>query len=110
MTVQGKKFLSDILTAIEFIETFIKDTPSFEEYTRDIKTQSANERQLGIIGEAINKYDKLFPGDSLENVEKIIGLRNRIIHAYDSIDDSIIWTIVRKYLDPLKIEVISKLK
>ena len=64
MMEQAKKYLSDILRAIELIEQFTKTTGTFIDYSADLKTQSAVERQLGIIGEAVNKCDKLHP-DSL---------------------------------------------
>jgi uncharacterized protein with HEPN domain len=50
MTEQGKKYLSDILMAIELIEQFTSTTLNFNDYSNDLKTQSAVERQLGIIG------------------------------------------------------------
>lgn len=75
-----------------------------------MKTQSAVERHLGIIGEAVNKYDLLNPDDSLLNARKIVGFRNRLIHAYDAIDPSMIWAIIKQYLQPLKEEVISKVE
>lgn len=109
MTEQGKKYLSDILHSIELIEGFLSSISDYSEYTEDLKTQSAVERQLGIIGEAVNKFDKLFPDSTLENARKIIGFRNRLIHAYDAVDPSMIWAIVRKHLTPLKIEVEEKL-
>ncbi len=55
MTEKGRKYLSDILTAIDLIEDFLVDTPDFSLYQNDLKTQSAVERQLAIIGEALNK-------------------------------------------------------
>lgn len=110
MTDQGKKYLADILQAIELIESFTSDISKYDDYIADLKTQSAVERQLGIIGEAVNKFEKLFPDSTLVNARKIIGFRNRLIHAYDVVDPSIIWVILKKYLDPLKKEVISKLK
>jgi uncharacterized protein with HEPN domain len=110
MTDQGKKYLSDILQAIKLIEDFTKATVNFSDYSIDLKTQSAVERQLSIIGEAVNNFDKLIPELSLENARKIVGFRNRLIHAYDAVDPSMIWTIVKKYLPPLKEEVIEKLK
>ena len=57
MTDQRKKYLSDINSAIELIEDFVKNINSFTDYNNDIKTQSAVERQLGIIGEAVNNYE-----------------------------------------------------
>jgi uncharacterized protein with HEPN domain len=105
MTEKEKKFLSDILTAIELIETFVASTTSFSDYTKDLKTKSATERQLAIIGEAVNKFQKESNSSSLKNVNQIISLRNRLIHSYDNVDDSIIWSIVTRHLQPLKTEV-----
>jgi len=59
MTLQSNKYLDDILYAIELIETFILEISSFADYESDKKTSSAVERQLGIIGEAVNKFDKI---------------------------------------------------
>jgi uncharacterized protein with HEPN domain len=108
MTERGRKYLSDIQIAIELIESFIKDIDSFETYLKDLKTQSAVERQLGIIGEAANKFKQECPDEKIENTQQIIGFRNRIIHAYDSIDNSIIWVILKRYLTPLKEEINKK--
>jgi uncharacterized protein with HEPN domain len=109
MTDQGRKYLSDIFLAIELIESFTKGISSYENYQEDLKTQSAVERQLGIIGEAISKFEKLFPEINLDNARKIVGLRNRLIHSYDSIDSSITWAIIKNHITPLKLQV-SKLK
>lgn len=108
MTEQGKKYLSDILRAIELIEQFTLSTANYSDYSEDLKTQSAVERQLGIIGEAVNKFDKLLPDLTLENARKIVGFRNRLIHSYDAVDTSMIWAIVKKYLPPLKVEIQEK--
>jgi uncharacterized protein with HEPN domain len=110
MTEQGKKYLSDILSAVELIEQFTSSTNSYKEYIKDLKTQSAVERQLGIIGEAVNKYDKLFPESTLLNAKKIVGFRNRLIHSYDAVDASMVWAIIRNHLQPMKEEVVEKLK
>jgi uncharacterized protein with HEPN domain len=109
MTDQGNKFLSDILQAIDLIESFVLDIKDFNDYLSDIKTQSAVERQLGIIGEAVNKFEKLFPELQLSNARKIVGFRNRLIHAYDAVDPSMIWAIIKIHLEPLKEEVHSKM-
>lgn len=36
---------------------------------------------------------------------KIVGLRNRLIHGYDSVDDEILWDIVQTKLPVLKTQV-----
>lgn len=57
MTDEALKYLSDIQKAIGLIEDFSSDTLLFEDYVKDLKTQSAVERQLGIVGEALKKFD-----------------------------------------------------
>lgn len=105
MTEEGKKYLSDITRAIDLIESFTKEIDDFDEYHEDLKTQSATERQLAIIGEALNKLSKVEPDLSINYGRKIIAFRNRLVHAYDSIDNSIVWTILKKYLPELKDEI-----
>ena len=101
-----KKWLYDILQSIEEIESYFIDKPKiFENYINDIKTKRAVERDLEIIGEALNrilKKDILF---QIENSHKIIGTRNRIAHGYDSISDDLIWSIVINHIPKLKIEI-----
>lgn len=109
MTDQSKKYLFDILKAIELIEVFTFTTSDFNEYNKDIKTQSAVERQLGIIGEAVNNFDKSFPDQPLRFARKIIGFRNRLIHAYDAVDCAMVWAIIKRHIDPLKYEVNERL-
>ena len=41
----------------------------------------------------------------ISNARKIVDVRNRIIHGYDSVSDDVIWGIVIKNLPILKQEV-----
>lgn len=104
MTEQAKKYLSDILAAIELVEEFSKDTPTFQSYQADLKTKSAVERQLEILGEAVNKYSKEPTEFSLSNVPMIVSFRNRLAHNYDNVDDAIVWAVIKKHLPRLKQE------
>lgn len=110
MTDEALKYLSDISRAIDLIDSFLIDIPNFETYLEDLRTQSAVERQLGIIGEAVNRLDSLHPNKILSHSRQIVGFRNRLIHAYDSVDASIIWVVVKRHLHPLKEEVEILLK
>jgi len=110
MTEKGLKYLYDILKAIELIEEFTSSINSYNDYVSDLKTQSAVERQLGIIGEAVNKFNAIQPDLCLENSRKIVGFRNRLIHAYDAVDSSMIWAIIQRHLTQLKEEIIQKIK
>ena len=103
MKLEINKYLSDIDFAIDLIEKFVENL-EFTQYQIDIKTKSAVERQLGIIGEAVNKYRKISKTD-LSSSKEIVAFRNRIIHAYNNIEDEIVWAILKNHLPKLKEEV-----
>jgi len=107
MTDKSLKYLSDILMAIKLIEDFTKEIEDYKAYDQDRKTQSAVERQLAVIGEALNHIRKIEPAIEIENDKQIIAFRNRLIHAYDSIDNSIVWVIINRHLSILKAEIIT---
>ncbi|MDR3338924.1 MAG: DUF86 domain-containing protein [Candidatus Symbiothrix sp.] len=99
------KYLFDIRHSISLIEEFLKNTNTFAAYENDMKTQSAVERQLAIIGEAVNKLKQETNNFTLTNTKQIIDLRNSIIHSYDNIDNSIVWVIIKQHLLVLKQEI-----
>lgn len=105
MTEKSKKYLSDVLMAIDLINDFTVGISDFNLYDKDRKTQSAVERQLVIIGEALNKLRQSEPQIIIENDKQIIGFRNRLVHAYDSIDNSIVWAIINRHLEKLRLEI-----
>jgi uncharacterized protein with HEPN domain len=109
MTGRSRKYLSDIIIASDLIAEFISDTSDFSTYQSDNKTKSAVERQLVIIGEAVNNFRKE-SGSEIKSALQIVNFRNRLVHAYDSIDDAIVWVILNKHLPDLKIEVEKLLK
>ncbi len=65
--------------------------------------RSAVERQLEIVGEALGKALADAPdlAQMLPEIHRAIGLRNRLIHGYDSVDDEIVWDVIVSKLDPL---------
>ena len=101
-----KSWLFDIMNSIEEIESFFADRPKkFEDYQKDIRTKRAVERNIEIIGEAMNRILKEDYEIEISNSRKIVDVRNRIIHGYDSVSDDIIWGIVIKYIPTLKVEI-----
>ena len=63
------------------------------------------ERDLEIIGEAVRKLKEIDPHLKISSYKQIIGLRNMIVHAYDSIDPTTLWRILLKDLPILKEEI-----
>lgn len=106
-----KTWLFDILTSINEIESYFIDTPKmFEIYQNDSRTKRAVERNIEIIGEAMNRILKQDSKIIISNSRKIVDVRNRIIHGYDSVSDDLIWGIVIKNLPILQSEVEKLLK
>lgn len=106
MDIEIKAWLYDILNAINEIDSFFADTPKeFAAYQNDVRTRRAVERNVEIIGEAMNRILQKENTVELSNSRKIVDTRNRIIHGYDSVSDDIIWTIVTSHLPVLKSEV-----
>lgn len=65
----------------------------------------AIEREFEIIGEAMCKIDKLDTSIPITSKGQVIGMRNRVIHSYDKIDDGIIWGTIVRHLPILKKEI-----
>ncbi len=94
--------LEDIWEAVEKIERYVAGL-NHDAFVTDDKTVDSVVRNLEIIGEAANRIPKDFRTRHSEiDWRKIIGLRNRIVHDYFSIDIEIVWEIVQKDLPILK--------
>ena len=101
-----KTSLYDILNASMEIDSFFTEADKqFSAYQNDVKTRRAVERNIEIIGEAMNRIVQKNSEIIITNSRKIVDVRNRIIHGYDTVSDDIIWGIVIKYLPILKSEI-----
>lgn len=100
-----RKLLIDLKTACQEIILYTSKM-DFEEFKSDRVIQLAIERELEIIGEALNRLSKMNERRLELNIPeytKIIGLRNIISHGYDIVDPEIIWdTIIHKVPDLMK--------
>ncbi|MCW5907340.1 MAG: DUF86 domain-containing protein [Chitinophagales bacterium] len=105
MQLDAVKYLLDIQKAIADIEMFFAEVKSFNDYTGNKLLKAGVERKLLIIGEAVNRFRAIEENQQIEQANKIYGLRNRLAHAYDSIDDNTVYTIVVNHLPYLKAEV-----
>ena len=105
MDLKIKTWLQDIDRSIDEIYSFLPEKKDFFEFQKDLKTKKAIERNIEIIGEALNRILKIDPNIPITDSRKIVDTRNRIIHGYDSVTEDIIWLIVIKYLPILKKEI-----
>jgi uncharacterized protein with HEPN domain len=102
------KWLYDVKFSIDEIDSFFMDEEKdFFKYKANLMRKRAVERNLEIIGEAINriiKKDQTFI-DKISNSKSIVSLRNHVIHVYDHISDENIWSILINHLPKLKEQI-----
>jgi uncharacterized protein with HEPN domain len=105
------KWLYDIKIGINEINDFFQnEEKDFIKYKSNLMLKRAVERNLEIIGEAVNRIITRDPtfNDKIPNAKAIISLRNQVIHACDNISDENIWSIIISHLPKLE-ENIDKL-
>lgn len=103
--IQILKYLFDVDSSINAIDFHLNHQREYFVYIENLTVQRAVERELEIIGEAINKLLKLDNTLEISYARLIIDLRNKIIHSYDSINNDVIWKIIMKDLPVLKDEI-----
>lgn len=105
-----KKYLQDMLSAIDEIDSFFGEKPKlFEDFNNNLCLKRAVERDIEIIGEAMNRILKDYKDIEITNSRRIVDARNYIIHGYDSLSSDILWSIVINHLPLLKSEIIALL-
>lgn len=85
-------YLQDIVESVSIVARFVADK-TFEDLVNDLMFQDALVRRLEIMGEAAAHLSRpLKERHPSIAWSDIVGFRNYAIHAYFSIDLSIIWS------------------
>lgn len=100
-----KQYLFDIEQSIADVELFMASIHSYEEFAGSKLIRRAIEREIEIIGEAMNRILAIDSSIQISNARQIVDTRNKIIHGYDEVDDLVIYGIVRKHIPLLKKEI-----
>ncbi len=104
---RDSEYLRDILTAARLALSYVQGK-TLEQFARDLQCQDAVTRRLEIIGEASRRVsDKT--RRSLPSLPwgAMIGMRNFLIHEYDSVDLEIVWRTVQNNLTVL-VEILEE--
>ena len=103
MTAEFKQRIHDAIEACRAIGSFTQGV-TFDDYAGNLLLRSAVERQFEILGEALNRASTMAPEIEalLPDLRRIVGMRNRIIHGYDSVDDEIIWDAFNIIFPPFR--------
>ncbi|MEN6442898.1 MAG: HepT-like ribonuclease domain-containing protein [Methanoregula sp.] len=101
-----KKYFFDIAEACDLIAQFTSGK-TLADYQNDPLLRSGVERQFEIMGEALNQAIQYDPSvaELISNSSRISSFRNRLIHGYATISDSVVWGVLETNLPVLSREV-----
>ncbi len=102
MRPESKKYLYDMRQAALLLLEFSKGK-TFEDYIQDVMLRSAVERQFEVLGEALSQLSRLDPdvAGRIPERRRIIAFRNVLVHGYASVDDRIVWGVLKRDLPDL---------
>ena len=102
-----KKYFEDMLQAISEIE-MAEDRygRQYEIFENDVIFRKFVERNIEILGEAMNRILKIEPQIEITSARKIVDTRNYVIYAYDSLKPDILWAIVINHIPRLKADIL----
>jgi uncharacterized protein with HEPN domain len=102
-----KLFLEDILSSLSKIEEYTEKL-TFEEFSNDQMVLDAVVRNLEIIGEAARNIPQELKSENSDIAwEKMISMRNKVMHEYFGVDEEILWKTIKDDLPDLKEKIAS---
>lgn len=109
MSRKWKLRVEDALTSINYIRQDTKGM-TYEDFLENRLVRQATERNLEIIGEALNRIpDHIKIRYTEIPWREIIGVRNFVIHQYFQVSQDIEWEIITNDLSNLE-ENLNKMK
>ena len=98
-------YLSDIIGACEAIGRFLAGV-EYAAYREAELTRSGVERQLILIGEAVNSLLRLEPAvaDRISHARRIVDFRNQLAHDYAAVNHAVVWAIATDEVPVLRAE------
>lgn len=106
MQRDARAYLWDVRDAADRVAEFV-DQVDLEQYRTNAMVRSAVERQLEIIGEALNQLSSVEPeaAAKIPELRQTVGLRNILIHGYATVDDALVWQTARTNVPALRARV-----
>lgn len=98
-----KGALDDIIECCEQLIEFTSEK-TLGEFLDDKVLQLAAERLFITIGEATNSLRKADPDaeQSINSLKEIIAMRNRLVHAYWTSDQKMLWDVIQNHVPVLR--------
>ncbi len=98
------KLLWDAHGAAQRIARFVAGR-GFDDFLADDMLRAAVERQFEIIGEAFAALRRIDPtlAAGIPDLPRIVAFRNVLIHAYATVDPTLVWGIIENHLPALHV-------
>lgn len=98
-------YLSDIVVCCDALAVTL-DGVDLPEYEANRTLRSAVERELTIIGEAVNSLSKVEPevASRISHARMIVGFRNLLVHDYPAVLNAVVWAVARNDAPVLRSE------
>lgn len=111
MSERGAKlYLADIENALAKIEQYTQGF-SFEQFAANQLVIDAVVRNFEIVGEAVrNIPSEVTAAHPDIPWEKMIGMRNKVIHEYFGVDEEILWKTIQEDLPVFRGQIAKMLK
>jgi len=102
MKRETAKRLLDALMAAQEIVSFT-DGKTIDDMWKDRGLQLSLHKLIEIVGEALNQANRIDPeiAAAIPDLRRIVDMRNRISHGYDSVDYGVIWQVSTEYVPRL---------
>jgi len=106
----AKLYIEDIMEALEKIERYTNGL-SFEDFAASPQVIDAVVRNFEIIGEAVNNIpNEVAAAHPDIPWEKMVSMRNKVIHEYFGIDEEIVWKTIHEDLPVFQERIVKMLK
>lgn len=97
----SRSAVTDMVTAAELAMSYVEGVEEAA-FLTDQEKQDAVVRRLEILGEAAGRVDESIRERFIDIPwREAIGIRNRVIHGYESVDAKIVWDTTQNDLPPL---------
>jgi uncharacterized protein with HEPN domain len=105
MSTEFLDYVEDILDAMEKAEILIENV-TYGQFEADFRINFAVVRALEIVGEATKRLPPALR-DEYPDIpwREMAGMRDRIIHGYDTVDLRIVWDTTRHRIPSVKPQI-----
>lgn len=98
-------YVEDIVDAMEKADILLRGV-TYDQFESDFRINFAVVRALEIVGEATKRLPMTLR-DQYPNIpwKQMAGMRDRIIHGYDTVDLEIVWDVVKQDIPKIKPQI-----